>query len=94
MPRYRERPPGERWPLRHYRLTWRETQVLQALANGAGVEAVCCASAISERTLRRTLTSIYGKFNATNRVQALVRAAQAGAVELEPDDHYLGRNSA
>lgn len=61
-------------------LTERETQVLQLVAAGQTDRQIGLALAISERTVRRHLQSIYCKFGVNTRVEAVARAVAEGLV--------------
>jgi DNA-binding NarL/FixJ family response regulator len=59
-------------------LTDRETSVLTLLARGASTTAIAQTLAMSEKTVRNHLSSIFGKLRVTDRVQAVLRARAAG----------------
>jgi DNA-binding NarL/FixJ family response regulator len=63
-------------------LTPREQEVLQHLARGLGNKKIASALDISERTVKFHLSAIFEKLGATNRTDALTRAAQAGLIRL------------
>jgi DNA-binding NarL/FixJ family response regulator len=60
------------------KLTERETAVLTLLARGATTSAIARALAMSEKTVRNHLSSIFGKLEVSDRVQAVLRARAAG----------------
>jgi DNA-binding NarL/FixJ family response regulator len=60
------------------KLTDRETEVLTLLARGASTTAIAQALAMSEKTVRNHLSSIFGKLQVADRVQAVLRARAAG----------------
>ncbi len=64
-------------------LTEREIQVLQLMVEGKTDRQIGQALAVSERTVRQHLQSIYLKLAAKTRVEAAVRAVQLGLVEKE-----------
>src|SRR5262245_7512484 len=74
----RVRRPAETGP----QLTPREQEVLQHLARGMGNKKIASALEISERTVKFHLSAIFEKLGATNRTDALTRAAQAGLIKL------------
>ncbi|HKA58847.1 MAG TPA: alpha/beta fold hydrolase, partial [Gemmatimonadales bacterium] len=59
-------------------LTERECDVLELIAQGLDNEEIAQRLAISPKTVRNHITSIFGKLAATTRAQAIVRARQAG----------------
>jgi DNA-binding NarL/FixJ family response regulator len=59
-------------------LTERECDVLELIAQGLGNDEIAQRLAISPKTVRNHVTSIFGKLAATTRAQAIVRARQAG----------------
>jgi DNA-binding NarL/FixJ family response regulator len=63
-------------------LTAREQEVLQHLARGSSNKRIASALAISERTVKFHLSAIFEKLGATNRTDALTRAAQGGLIKL------------
>ncbi len=62
-------------------LTEREKQVLQLAMTGLTDRQIGQALAISERTVRRRLQSIYCKFGVNTRVQAVAHAMALGLVQ-------------
>lgn len=65
-------------------LTRRELEILDQLARGLSNREIADSLAISPRTVRNHVTSIFGKLDVSHRAQAVVRAREAG----------LGRNAA
>ena len=59
-------------------LTEREREVLELIARGCSNDDIARRLAISPKTVRNHVTSIFGKLAATTRAQAIVRARQAG----------------
>jgi DNA-binding NarL/FixJ family response regulator/anti-sigma regulatory factor (Ser/Thr protein kinase) len=64
------------------RLTPREMEILQALAEGLGSQEIAERLQISVRTERNHMTSILAKLGAHSRLQALVFALRHGVVEV------------
>ncbi len=64
------------------RLTAREREVLQALADGLGDREIADRLVLSVDTARRHMANILGKLGADSRLQALVLAVRHGAVEI------------
>lgn len=60
------------------RLSARESQVLNMLAEGVGVAGIAKALFISESTAKSHIAKIYEKLGAANRAQAIAEAARAG----------------
>lgn len=63
-------------------LTAREREVLEQLARGLGNKQIAAALGISERTVKFHVSAVFAKLGATNRTEAVARAAQAGLVAL------------
>lgn len=63
-------------------LTPRERAVLEQLARGLGNKQIAAALRISERTVKFHVSSVFTKLGATNRTEAVTRAAQAGLITL------------
>ena len=63
-------------------LTPREHAVLEHLARGLGNKQIAAALGISERTVKFHVSSVFTKLGATNRTEAVTRAAQAGLINL------------
>jgi DNA-binding NarL/FixJ family response regulator len=63
------------------RLTDRERQVLELLAEGLGVTAIAGRIYVSESTAKSHVGRIYDKLGASNRAQALVTAMRMGLID-------------
>ncbi|MBO9520746.1 MAG: response regulator transcription factor [Nocardioidaceae bacterium] len=63
------------------RLSDRERQVLDLLADGLGVAAISAKLYISESTAKTHIAKVYEKLGAANRAQALVAAMRAGLID-------------
>ncbi|MFL6109336.1 MAG: response regulator [Marmoricola sp.] len=63
------------------RLSDRERQVLDLLAEGLGVAAIAAKLYISESTAKTHIAKVYEKLGAANRAQALVAAMRAGLID-------------
>jgi DNA-binding NarL/FixJ family response regulator len=59
-------------------LTARERDILSELMTGRSNRDIAKRLFISERTVKFHITSIFGKLNAKNRTEAVLKAAQAG----------------
>ena len=66
-------------------LTEREVEVLNQVFEGKSSKEVARLLFVSKRTIDFHLTNIYHKLHVTNRVQAVLRAAQLGLVEPMPE---------
>ncbi len=64
------------------RLTEREMQVLQLLAQGKSNKEIAAMLSISERTVKFHVSSIMSKLGANNRTEAVTVAAQRGLIKL------------
>jgi DNA-binding NarL/FixJ family response regulator len=64
------------------RLTERELQVLQLLAQGLANKQIALALSISDHTVKFHVASIYGKLGAANRTEAVRMGVQRGLVSL------------
>lgn len=62
-------------------LTDREVEVLNQVLEGKSSKEVARLLFVSKRTIDFHLTNIYHKLHVSNRVQAVLRAAQLGLVE-------------
>jgi DNA-binding NarL/FixJ family response regulator len=60
------------------RLSPRELEVLQLLAEGLGVSAISKNLFVSESTAKTHISKIYEKLGAANRAQAIMKAIRAG----------------
>jgi DNA-binding NarL/FixJ family response regulator len=63
------------------RLSDRERQVLDLLAEGLGVSAIAGKLYISESTAKTHIAKVYEKLGAANRAQALVAAMRMGLID-------------
>ena len=63
-------------------LTPRERAVLEHLAQGLGNKQIAAALGITERTVKFHVSSVFTKLGATNRTEAVTRAAQQGLIAL------------
>ena len=63
------------------RLSDRERQVLELLADGLGVSAIAGKLYISESTAKTHIAKVYEKLGAANRAQALVAAMRMGLID-------------
>ncbi|HET8586829.1 MAG TPA: response regulator transcription factor [Candidatus Limnocylindria bacterium] len=66
------------------RLSDRERQVLELLAQGLGVNAIAGRLYVSESTAKSHIAKVYEKLGAANRAQALVAAMRAGILQASP----------
>ncbi len=64
------------------RLTERESEVLNYLAQGKTNKEIAALMVITERTVKFYVSSILGKLGAGNRTEAVTLAAQRGLVKL------------
>ena len=62
-------------------LTRRELEVLRFIATGASNREIAEALVIAVNTLKKHITSIYGKLGVNNRTQAVIRARELGLTE-------------
>lgn len=63
------------------RLTHREIEVLQLLADGQGVSSVARSLYMSESTVKTHISKIYDKLGARNRAAAVMAAVRLGLVD-------------
>ncbi|MET3963560.1 DNA-binding NarL/FixJ family response regulator [Marmoricola sp. OAE513] len=66
------------------RLSDRERQVLDLLADGLGVATIAANLYISESTAKTHIAKVYEKLGAGNRAQALVSAMRMGLIDATP----------
>ncbi|HEX4190687.1 MAG TPA: response regulator transcription factor [Marmoricola sp.] len=66
------------------RLSDRERQVLDLLADGLGVATIAANLYISESTAKTHIAKVYEKLGAGNRAQALVAAMRMGLIDATP----------
>jgi DNA-binding NarL/FixJ family response regulator len=64
------------------RLTPREQQVLQLLAQGLANKQIAAHLRIAERTVKFHVSTVFEKLGATNRTDAVARAIQAKLIQL------------
>ncbi len=64
-------------------LTPRELEVLRLLADGLPNKEIAARLVVSERTVKFHVSSILTKLGASNRTEALRRAAQQGLIDLQ-----------
>lgn len=69
------------------RLSDRERQVLELLADGLGVAAISGQLYISESTAKTHIAKVYEKLGAANRAQALVAAMRSGLIDVGRQPH-------
>jgi len=65
------------------RLTAREKEILNMMADGAGNRAIADALFISENTVRNHVRNVLDKLQARTRTEAVVRAIKTGLVRLK-----------
>jgi len=66
-----------------HRVTKRESEVLQLIADGCSTPEVANKLFISQKTVKNHLASIYQKLDARDRTQAVLRAVRLGIVTLD-----------
>jgi len=59
-------------------LTQREREILEAIAQGMGNAQIATSLSISQKTVRNHVSNIFNKLQVTDRVQAALRAREAG----------------
>ena len=64
-------------------LTERETEIVTALARGAGNKQIARSLAISEKTVRNHVSNIYKKLHIYDRTEAVLYAIREGLVDVE-----------
>ncbi|MCL4247035.1 MAG: AAA family ATPase [Anaerolineae bacterium] len=62
-------------------LTARELEVLQCIATGDSNQAIADQLVITVRTVKKHITNILGKLDASNRTQAVARARELGLID-------------
>ena len=69
-------------------LTSRQKEIIQSLADNPGLSHVQIAEqlGISDHTFSNHLRKIYEKLEATNKLEALIKALRLGIVSIEPMD--------
>lgn len=65
-------------------LTLRERDILEALAEGLGDEAIAARLGVSPKTVRNQMVVLLDKLGVDSRLQALVVAVHYGAIRLTP----------
>jgi DNA-binding NarL/FixJ family response regulator len=73
---------GEAPPEDGPRLTPREQSVLEHLARGLANKQIAAQLGIAERTVKFHVSAVFAKLGASNRTEAVTRAAQAGLIEI------------
>ncbi len=63
-------------------LTKRETEILQLIADGKSTNDVASDLFISVKTVKNHLASIYDKFDARDRTQAVLKGLRTGIIEI------------
>lgn len=69
------------------KLSPRENDVLQLVAQGLAVSAISKKLFISQSTTKTHLSKVYEKLGAANRAQALMAALRAGLIATPEQDH-------
>jgi len=64
------------------KLTPRELEVLELVAQGLPNKAIAARLAISDQTVKVHVASIYGKLQASNRTDAVRRAVRRGLISI------------
>lgn len=64
------------------RLTQREREILELMADGVGNRAIADSLFISENTVRNHVRNVLDKLQARTRTEAVVRAVRAGLIRL------------
>ena len=75
------------------RLSVREVEVLDCMAQGLSNKEIADALFISEQTVKNHITSVFKKLDVDDRVQAVLNAIRAGWVELGPSTNPQSRSS-
>lgn len=66
-----------------YKLTSRETEILQLLANGLGPKEVAKELFISQKTVKNHICNIYSKLDCHDRTQAILDANRLGLINTK-----------
>lgn len=69
------------------RLSAREREVLQLLADGLGVSAIAAKLFVSDSTAKTHISRIYEKLGAANRAQAIMNAVRVGLLSTDELPH-------
>lgn len=77
------KPPKEEPKAPSVKLTERELEVLQLMANGLGTKEIASRLTITEHTVKKHTQNILEKFHMHSRVDAVVHALREGIVTLE-----------
>jgi DNA-binding NarL/FixJ family response regulator len=70
-------------------LTTREHEILELMAQGLGNENIAGKLGISSKTVRNHITSIFGKLQVSGRIEAVIRAREAGYGHGSEDTYSL-----
>src|SRR5665213_997875 len=73
---------GDRADTEFLELTGREREVLDLIARGLGNEQIATDLAVTHKTVRNHINSIFAKLGTPNRAQAIVRAREAGLGQM------------
>ena len=65
-------------PLAFPQLTEREREILSLMAQGSSNEVIAARLVLSLKTVRNHVSNIFAKLEVSDRVQAILRARQAG----------------
>jgi DNA-binding NarL/FixJ family response regulator len=76
------------------RLSPREQQVLDLIADGMSVAQIAKTLYISESTAKTHISKLYLKLGAGNRAQAIMQAIRAGLLSTQPVDRVPSRRNA
>jgi DNA-binding CsgD family transcriptional regulator len=68
------------------RLTPRETEILQRMADGLTQDEIAAILGISRHTLRTHVQNVLTKLRVRSRLEALAEAVRYGKVKLEAED--------
>jgi DNA-binding NarL/FixJ family response regulator len=81
-------PPDQTAPQAFPELTDREREILSLIAQGDNNSEIAKKLNVTLKTVRNHVSNIYNKMQVTDRVQAVLRAREAGLGVEEPDNHY------